>query len=82
MRLKPLLIVPAALALLAVAYLLAGPYLDRRAIRQANEFCSQVLVGESIYALRAKAEKNRSRWRNGRLAPAVRNDLLSDFQAF
>ena len=58
MRLKPLVIVPAALALLAVAYLFSGPYLDRRAIRQANEFCSQVLAGESIHSLSAKAEKN------------------------
>ena len=58
MPLKPLLIAPVALTLLALAYLFSGPYLDRRAIRQANEFCSQVVVGETIHALRAKAEKN------------------------
>lgn len=36
----------------------SGPYLDRRAIRQANEFCSLVSVGEPVEAVRAKAEKN------------------------
>lgn len=58
MPLKPFLLVPATLALLAVGYFLSGPYLDRRAIRQANEFCSLVSEGETIQSLRAKAEKN------------------------
>lgn len=58
MPFKPLLLVPTTLALLIVGYLLSGPYLDRRAIRQANEFCSLVSEGEAIQSLIAKAEKN------------------------
>jgi hypothetical protein len=58
MPFKPLLLVPAFLALLVIGHLLSGPYLDRRAIRQANEFCSLVSEGEPIQSLSAKAERN------------------------
>ena len=56
--LKCILIAILILVLLPVGYLFSGPYLDRRAIREANEFCSLVSVGETFSALSAKAEKN------------------------
>jgi len=46
------------LVLLPVGYLLSGPYLDRKAVREANEFCSLVSVGDTFSALSEKAEKN------------------------
>lgn len=45
------------LALLPVGYLLSGPYLDRRAIREANDFCSLVSEGEAVSSLRVKARR-------------------------
>lgn len=45
------------LAFLPIGYVLSGPYLDRRAIRQANEFCSLVSVGETVGSLKSKSEK-------------------------
>lgn len=56
--LKNLLIVVTILAILSVGYIFFGQYLDRRATRQANEFCSLVSEGEPIISLRAKAKKN------------------------
>jgi hypothetical protein len=56
--LKRILIAVLILALLPVGYLLTGPYLDRRAVREANEFCSSVLEGDTFSALNAKAEKS------------------------
>lgn len=56
--LKRMLMVVLMLALLPVGYFLSGPYLDRRAIRKANEVCSLVSVGEAFSTLSAKAEAN------------------------
>jgi hypothetical protein len=50
--------VTAIFALLPIGYILGGSYVDRRALRQANEFCSLVSEGETITDLRVKAEKN------------------------
>ena len=43
--------------LLPVGYLLSGPYLDKRALSNASEFCSAIPVGESIDALIALGER-------------------------
>ena len=56
--LKLFVIGVAIFALVPVGYTLAGPYLDRRATRQANEFCALVSEGESISTLKGQAEKN------------------------
>lgn len=55
-KLKRTLILALIVGLLPLGYLLSGPYLDRRAIRKANEFCSLIVVGETFGALSARAE--------------------------
>ena len=56
--LKRILVAVLILALLPVGYILAGSYLDRRAVREAHAFCSSVSVGDMLSVLNAKAEKN------------------------
>jgi hypothetical protein len=42
---------------LPIAYLFSGPYLDKRAVAKASEFCSSIAVGESLEALTEKASR-------------------------
>lgn len=56
--LRRFLIATAILALVPVGYVFSGPYLNSRAIRQANEFCSLISVGETISSLQAEAERS------------------------
>lgn len=56
--LRRFLIAIIILALVAVGYVFSGPYLNHRAVRQANEFCSQISLGETVSSLQAKAERS------------------------
>lgn len=69
-------------ALLLIGYLRTGPYLDRRAISKATEFCSLISVGENFNSLASKAEKNGISLEKRPARPGGRERYIANFSGF
>lgn len=70
------------LVFLPTAYLFSGPYLDRRAVRKANEFCAVVAVGDAMSDLVAKAEASNVALENWGPSPNGQLRFMATFPGF